>query len=263
MAFRRNRDPRQARYFTWASLCWIVRNRAWTPFYLARYARFLWFRLRYPHIVTEGFVFLGKGTRITARRGYSRVIIGRWVHFGPGNTIQAHEGTLRIGSKTVFGRHNTVQSYLDVEIGGKGIIADWVYICDFDHVFDDIHRPITDQGLVKSPVRIGPDVWIGTKVSVLRGTQVGRGCVLAANSVVRGHVPELSVMGGVPARLLKDRAAAYEADAARREAIADIARKTKAAADQAAEPATAGPSSADPATPDSATTDIRDQIPVS
>ena len=83
------------------------------------------------------------------------------MHFGEGNFINAHEGTLRIGDKTVFGRHNTVQSYLDVEIGGKGIVADWVYICDFDHVFADVHRPITEQGITKAPVRIGPDVWMG------------------------------------------------------------------------------------------------------
>ncbi len=232
MAFRRNSDPRQARYFTFATLRWIVANRAWDLWYLQRYARFLWLRLRHPHVITEGFVFLGKGVTLQARKGYGRLIIGRWVHFGEGNFINAHEGTLRIGDKTVFGRYNTVQSYLDVEIGGKGIIADWVYICDFDHVFADIHRPITEQGLVKSPVRIGPDVWIGTKVSVLRGTWVGRGCVLAANSVVRGHIEPLNVVGGVPARLLKDRRAQYAAAEQQRIDVADIARKTAEAATQ-------------------------------
>ena len=175
MAFRRNADPRQARYFTVSTLRWIIRNRAWSGWYLLRYWRFLMFRLRSPHVITEGFVFIGKRTKLHARKGYGRLIVGRWVHFGEGNFINAHEGTLRIGDKTVFGRYNTVQSYLDVEIGGKGIIADWIYICDFDHVFADVHRPITEQGIVKSPVRIGPDVWIGTKVSVLRGTTVGNG----------------------------------------------------------------------------------------
>jgi len=230
MAFRRNTDPRQARYFTLATLRWIVANRAWNFWYLQRYRRFLWLRLRHPQIITQGFVFIGKDVTLSARKGYGRLIIGRWVHFGEGNFINAHEGTLRIGDKTVFGRFNTVQSYLDVEIGGKGIIADWVYICDFDHVFADIHRPITQQGLAKTPVRIGPDVWIGTKVSVLRGTTVGNGCVLAANSVVRGQIKPFSVVGGVPARLLKDRRAEYAAAEQQRIDVADIARKTAEAA---------------------------------
>ena len=230
MALRRNTDPRQARYFTLATLRWIIANRAWSGWYLLRYWRFLMLRLRHPQVITEGFVFIGKRVTINARKGYGRLIIGRWVHFGEGNFINAHEGTLRIGDKTVFGRYNTVQSYLDVEIGGKGIIADGIYICDFDHVFADVTRPITEQGIVKSPVRIGPDVWIGTKVSVLRGTMVGQGCVLAANSVVRGEVAPYSVVGGVPARLLKDRRKEYAAAEQQRIDVADIARKTAAAA---------------------------------
>ena len=233
MFSRTPRDPRQARFLTWASVKWVIRNRAWNRWYLLRYWRFMLFRLRNPHVITEGFVFIGKDVTLSARKGYGRLIIGRWVHFGPGNLIDAHEGTLRIGSKTVFGRSNTVQSYLDVEIGGSCIIADWVYVCDFDHAFADINSPIKDQGLNKAPVRIGPDVWVGTKVSVLRGTTVGPGCVLAANSVVRGDVAPMSVVGGVPARLLKDRVAAYKADAQRRADIADIARKTAVAAEQA------------------------------
>jgi acetyltransferase-like isoleucine patch superfamily enzyme len=109
-------------------------------------------------------------------------------------------------------------------------VADDVYVCDFDHRTDDITAPIKDQGIVKSPVRIGPDCWVGTKVTVLRGADVGRGSVLAAHAVVRGTVPEFAIAGGVPARVLKDRRAVYEADSARRAALADIARKTAVAA---------------------------------
>jgi acetyltransferase-like isoleucine patch superfamily enzyme len=226
------RDPRNARFLTLASLKWVVRNRAWSWWYLVRYWRFFWFKLRNPHVITEGFVFIGRRCELYARRGYGQLIIGKWVHVGEENRLRVHEGSLRIGDKTVFGRDNTINTYLDIEIGGACIIADWVYICDFDHVFEDINLPIKDQGLVKSPVRIGPDCWLGAKVTVTRGTFVGSGCVLAANSVVRGSVPAGSVVGGVPARVLKDRRAQYEAAAVRREALADIARKTKRAAQE-------------------------------
>ncbi len=227
----RSRDPRQARFVTWASLRWIVRNRAWNWWYLQRYWRFLWFRLRYPHIITEGFVFLGRRVEVSARRGYARMIIGRWVHVGDENRIRAHEGTLRIGDKTVFGRDNTINGYLDIEIGGGCIIADWVYICDFDHVFEDVNLPIKDQGIVKSPVRIGPDCWLGTKVTVTRGTYIGHGCVLGSNAVIRGEIPPESVVGGIPGRVLKNRREVYDTKAAHRAALADIKRKTAAAAE--------------------------------
>ena len=134
----------------------------------------------------------------------------------------------------MFGRDNTVNCYLDIEFGAATIVADWVYVCDFDHVYTDVNLPIKDQGIVKTPVRIGPDCWIGVKATVLRGSVVGEGCVLAAHTVVRGAVPPRSIVGGVPGRVLKDRDDVYEAQAATREALADIARKTAEAAREAA-----------------------------
>ena len=180
---------------------------------------------------------------LSARKGYGRLVVGRWVHLGDGNAVRCHEGNLRIGDKCVFGKDNTVNCYLDVELGDRTIVADWVYICDFDHVYDDIHTPIKDQGIVKSPVRIGPDCWVGVKATVLRGVRVGHGSVLAAHTVVNRDVPPLSVVAGVPGRPVKDRAQLYAAAADRRAALQDIASKTSRAAAQAS----AGTRAADPA----------------
>src|ERR671919_472754 len=206
------RDPRQARFLTLASLRWVLRNRAYTPWYLVRYWRLLRFRLANPHIVLRGMVFLGRRVELHARPGYGRLELGRWVHVGDGNAIRCHEGSLRIGDKVVLGRENAINCYLDVEIGAATIVADWVYVTDFDHRTDDVHVPIKDQGIVKTPVRIGPDCWLGVK-----------------SAVVRGDVPEFSIAVGAPARVVRDRRADYEAAAQRRAALADVARKTAAA----------------------------------
>ena len=209
------RDPRQVRYLTPASLRWIVRNRAWTPWYLVRYWRLLRLRLLHLDVVTEGMVFLGRRVEIVVRRGYGRIVLGRWVHVGDDTRLRVHEGTLRVGDKVVFGRDDTVNCYLDVEIGARTLFADWVYVTDFDHRFDDLDTPIKDQGIVKSPVRIGPDCWVGVRVSILRGAVVGHGCVLAAHAVVRDEIPDLAVAGGVPARVLKSRRPQQAADRSR------------------------------------------------
>jgi acetyltransferase-like isoleucine patch superfamily enzyme len=230
---RAGRDPEQARFLTMASLRWMLRHRAYTPWYLVRYWRLLKFRLKNPHIVLRGMVFLGKKVDIHCRPGYGRLEIGRWVHIGDGNAIRCHEGSLRIGDKAVFGKDNTVNCYLDVEIGAATLVADWVYICDFDHVTADITMPIKDQGIVKSPVRIGPDTWLGTKVTITRGSVIGRGCVVGAHAVVRGEVPDYKIAVGIPARVVRDRRADYEADATRRAAVADMARKASEALEQA------------------------------
>jgi len=94
---------------------------------------------------------------------------------------------------------------------------------------DDINMPIKDQGILKSPVRIGPDTWIAAKVTVLRGTIVGRGCVLGSHAVVKGHIPDYSIAVGAPAKVVKNRKLEWETSAAARAelaaALADIERK--------------------------------------
>ncbi len=211
------RDPRQAKFLTLDSLKWVLRNRAYTPWYLVRYYRLLKFKLANPHIITRGMVFLGKGVEIHSTPELAQLEIGRWVH---------------IGDKVVLGRDNVINCYLDIELGDSVLMADWCYICDFDHRMDDITLPIKDQGIVKSPVRIGPDTWVGVKVSVLRGTAIGRGCVLGSHAVVRGEVPDYSIAVGAPAKVVKNRQLAWETSAAQRAelaaALADIERKKAA-----------------------------------
>jgi acetyltransferase-like isoleucine patch superfamily enzyme len=204
---RQASELRSARFLTFASLRWILRHRAWTPWYVVRYWRFLVFKLRNPHIVTRGFVFLDRGAEIRCRRGYGRMILGRWLHLGVNTALRCHEGTLSVGDKCVLGRGVSVNCYLDIEIGAAALFADDVYVSDFDHKFTDLTVPIKDQGIAKSRVRIEPDVWLGTKVTVARGVVVGQGSVVGANAVVTHDLPPYSVSVGVPARVIKDRRA--------------------------------------------------------
>jgi acetyltransferase-like isoleucine patch superfamily enzyme len=198
-------ELRSARFVTLSSLRWIVRHRAWTPWYLVRYWRFFVFKLRNPHIVTRGLVFLDRGAEISARRGYGRMILGRWIHLGVDTALRCHEGTLTVGDKSVLGRGVSVNCYLDVEIGAAVLFADDIYVSDFDHKFADLTMPIKDQGISKARVRIEPDVWIGTKATVTSGVVIGEGAVVGANAVVTRDLPPYSVSVGVPARVIKDR----------------------------------------------------------
>ena len=183
----------------------IAANRLYTPKYIAMALRFLRFKVTHRHIRTDGFIFLEKGAQLYARRGYGRLTIGRWCYIGTGNALRCHEGNLRIGDKVVFGRKNTINAYLDIEIGSVCIFADWIYVCDFDHRFEDLSIPIKKQGIVKSPVRIGSDCWIGEKSTILRGVTIGDGSVVASHALVNKDVPARAVVGGVPAKVLKIR----------------------------------------------------------
>ncbi len=198
---------RSARFFTLASLRWVLRNRAYTPWYLIRYWRFFRFKLRNPHVITRGFIFMDRGAQLYARRGYGRLILGRWIHLGVRTALRCHEGTLSLGDKGVLARDVSINCYLDVEIGDSALIADDVYISDFDHKFTDLDIPIKDQGIVKSRVRIERNVWLGTKVTVSRGVTIGEGAVVGANAVVTRDLPAYSVSVGAPARVIRDRRA--------------------------------------------------------
>ncbi|MEP7178939.1 MAG: acyltransferase [Pseudonocardiales bacterium] len=198
---------RSARFFTLASLRWVLRNRAYTPWYLIRYWRFFRFKVRNPHVITRGFIFMDRGAQLYARRGYGRLILGRWIHLGVRTALRCHEGTLSLGDKGVLARDISINCYLDVEIGDSALIADDVYISDFDHKFADLDIPIKDQGIVKSRVRIERNVWLGTKVTVSRGVTIGEGAVVGANAVVTRDLPAYSVSVGAPARVIRDRRA--------------------------------------------------------
>ena len=119
--------------------------------------------------------------------------------------MRAHEGTLRIGAE-VGHRHPQHHQLLDRHLDREAcLFGDDVYVCDFDHVTTSLEVPIKDQGIVKTPVRIGDDVWLGTKVVVTRGTDIGDHCVVAASAVARGDYPPRSVIAGIPGRVVKVR----------------------------------------------------------
>ncbi|MEV0645720.1 DapH/DapD/GlmU-related protein [Phytomonospora sp. NPDC050363] len=176
----------------WRRLVWAL-----------RYARV---RLTAPHLRIAWPVYIGRGVRLHARRGHGRLIIEPGVHIGDGTAVRAHEGTVRIGAETVLATRVTVNAYLDVRIGASCLLADEVYVIDFDHRVADLTVDIKDQGIVKSPIDIGDDCWLGTKTVVTRGVHIGSGAVLGAGAVVTRDVPPLAIFGGVPARGIGHRA---------------------------------------------------------
>ena len=173
---------------------------------LALALRYVWrFKIRNRHIKTRGMVHVARGAHVYCRRGLAHMELGRDVWIGAGTNIRCHEGHLRIGDRVVFGGSNTVNTYLDVEVGDDVIFADWIYVTDFDHRYQKTDVRIQDQGIVTSPVRIGADCWIGEKASILRGSRIGPGSVIGAQTVVKGKIPAYSVAVGSPAKVIKQR----------------------------------------------------------
>jgi acetyltransferase-like isoleucine patch superfamily enzyme len=92
-----------------------------------------------------------------------------------------------------------------VFIGKNVMIAPNVVIVAFDHGHQRADSPMVDQANVESPVIIEDDVWIAANVTIGKGVTIGRGTVIGANSFVRNSIPEFSIAGGVPAKVVRSR----------------------------------------------------------
>jgi len=129
------------------------------------------------------------------------VNIERMAFFGSGRNI-------KIGSNSGIG----INAYIagigaggELIIGDDVIMAPDVVILTLNHKYDNTKIPIFKQGYYSSSVIIEDDVWIGIRSIILPGVKIGKGAVVGAGAVVTKNVPPYSVVGGVPARIIKRR----------------------------------------------------------
>lgn len=84
-------------------------------------------------------------------------------------------------------------------------IAPNVVIVGSNHVFSDPTKTIKSQGTSSKGIVVDDDVWIGANVTILDGVHVGKGSVVAAGAVVNKDVPPMTIVVGVPAKVVKER----------------------------------------------------------
>ena len=108
-----------------------------------------------------------------------------------------------VGENSLIGEYNVIRGQGGITIGDRVYTSPMVQIIAVDHVFDDRTRPFVDQGITARGITIEDDVWIGSGAVITDGVTVGRGAVVAAGAVVTRDVPQQTVVGGVPARVLR------------------------------------------------------------
>jgi serine acetyltransferase len=111
---------------------------------------------------------------------------------------------LRLGDRCVIGRGSHIVAHHSIEIGDDVFTGPYVYITDQNHSYADVDVPVGRQWPVNSSVRIGAGTWLGTGAVILPGANIGRNVVVAAGAVVRGTVPDYAVVGGVPAKVVRE-----------------------------------------------------------
>ena len=107
---------------------------------------------------------------------------------------------IELGAGVVLGERCTIVARAGVTIGAGAQLGHGLTIVDFDHVFDDVERPIREQPLESTPVAIGDGTRVGLGVSIVRGVTTGAGAVVEPGAVVTRDVPAGGHVGGVPAK---------------------------------------------------------------
>jgi maltose O-acetyltransferase len=128
--------------------------------------------------------------------------------FGTGETIS-------IGDNSGIGKNAYISNIGgggELSIGDNVMMGPEVVILTKEHNYQDISIPMNLQGSISSKVIIEDDVWIGIRAIILPGVTVGRGSIVGAGAVVTKDIPPYSIVGGVPARIIKSRLASNQED---------------------------------------------------
>lgn len=119
------------------------------------------------------------------------------------NVLLQSRGRLLVGPGAFIGQGSVIVAREEITIGRDALIAEYVTIRDQDHVFGG-PLPTARNGFSTAPVRIGDNVWLGAKVTILKGVSIGHNVVVGANSVVTSDLPDNVVAVGTPARVVRE-----------------------------------------------------------
>lgn len=92
-----------------------------------------------------------------------------------------------------------------VSIGDRTLVGYGTKILSSNHNVPPLPNRIFDSGHKKAPVTIKNDVWIGANCVILPGVTIGEGSIVAAGSIVTKNVPSNVYVGGIPAKIIKER----------------------------------------------------------
>ena len=124
--------------------------------------------------------------------------IGKNTFVAMGLDLQGRKGSISIGNNTIINKKVVLDGR-----GGELIIGNNVDIGQDTNIWTLEHDPNDDYHQVKGGrVIIDDYVWIATRVTILPGVKIGRGAVIASGSIVTKDVSEMTIVGGVPAKLI-------------------------------------------------------------
>jgi lipopolysaccharide O-acetyltransferase len=109
---------------------------------------------------------------------------------------------LRIGDRVGIRPYCMISASESIVIEDDVIVGAFSSVIDSDHTFAEGRPNVMHNSVSSEPIRIGRGTWVAERVAVLRGSSIGRCCIVGTGSVVRGEIPDYSIAVGAPARVV-------------------------------------------------------------
>ncbi|MBF0290736.1 MAG: acyltransferase [Nitrospinae bacterium] len=150
-------------------------------------------------IIDDGVLLDAKGSDNTG------IIIGENCYVGRGTIFSCKEGDIILKDYANISTYCNISSNSRIVIGEKSLLGPYVSLFATRHNFDDVDEAILDQGWTSEGIEIANDCWLGAKVTVLDGVNIGESAVIGAGAIVTASLPQRVVAVGSPARVVKVR----------------------------------------------------------
>jgi acetyltransferase-like isoleucine patch superfamily enzyme len=157
-------------------------------------------KLIYPHITIDYKSYIGKNVRINASISSTCEIVN--CHISNGTEIRTYGNAVLKMKDSYLGYSCCVVAYKKIIISSHCEIAEMVVIRDQNHQYGS-NELIKNAGFETSEIVIAENVWLGAKCTILKGVHLGNSVVVGANSLVNKSFDNNSVVGGIPAKLIK------------------------------------------------------------
>ena len=163
--------------------------------------------LRHPHKIHIGNnVYIDDNVLLDAKGVKNRgIFLADGVFVGRNSILSCKDGDIEVGEKTNIGFNCEIFSAGLVTLGAKIFLAAYCYLVGGTHRFDRTDIPIMDQEREAKGIGIGDHCWLGAGVVVDDGVTIGRDAIVGAGAVVNKNVEDYAIVGGVPAKFIKDR----------------------------------------------------------
>ncbi|MCU1378732.1 MAG: transferase hexapeptide repeat containing protein [Acidimicrobiales bacterium] len=112
------------------------------------------------------------------------------------------EAVLRIGDGVWMRPNCAISASSSIVIEDNVVFGGMVTVVDSDHTWAAGHPNVLYNPVESAPIRIGRGTWVADRAAVLAGADIGERCIIGANSVVRGTIPDFSIAVGSPARVV-------------------------------------------------------------